>query len=377
MNIAEVTTYKVGGISNYVADLAKGIDANILIITGNTKKSGYQKEDGLTFYHMPCALSFWEIYFINPPGSYQKVRKLLKEHKIELIHFHNPLFTFINGFIMKPKLPIIMTAHYVLDVKGQKLTSFIFNRAIRLITLYISKKVDKIICHNEDYIEIFASLGVDRKKLVFIPTGVDTDKFSPGKSNIKKKLKCKNMVIFWGRLGYQKNIQLLIKAFKNIKTPDTKLVIIGKGPDVRKLKALADEDENIIFTDYLPDDKLLDYIRGADVAALPSRGESWGSVIGEAMACELPVISSDVGKAKEFIGEDRGIILKEETAEELAEKIDYLLNNKETAKEMGKKARKIIVEKYRWGKTIQETAELYRTIIKQFEETHKNQKNIT
>jgi len=368
MNIAEIVTYKVGGISNYVVDLAKGIDANILIITGNTTKSGYEKEDGLTFYHIPSALSFWEIYFINPPGSYQRVRKLLQENKIELIHFHNPLFTFITGFVMKPKLPVVMTAHYVVDVKGDKLTSFVFNRLIRLVTLYVSKKVDKIICHNEDYIEIFANWGVDRKKLVFIPTGIDTDRFSPGKSDIKKKLKCKKLVVFWGRLGYQKNIQLLIKAFKNIKTPDTKLVIIGKGPDMKKLKALAGKDENIIFTGYLPDDKLLEYIKGADMAVLPSRGESWGSVIGEAMACELPVISSDVGKAKEFIGEDRGIILKEETVEELAEKIEYLLNNKEIAEEMGKKARKMIVENYRWGKTIQETAELYRTVIKQFED---------
>lgn len=377
MNIAEITTYKVGGISNYVTDLAKGIDENILIITGNTTKSGYQKEDGVTFYHIPCALNFWELYFINPPGSYQKVSKLIQENKIELIHFHNPLFTFITGFIMKPKLPIIMTAHYVVDVKSNKLTSFIFNKLIRLVTLYVSKKVNKIICHNEDYIELFASWGVDRKKLVFIPTGVDTDKFSPGKSNIKKKLKCKNLVIFWGRLGYQKNIPLLIKAFKNIKTPDTKLVIVGKGPDMKKLNALAGKDENIIFTGYLPDDKLLEYIRDADAAVLPSRGESWGSVIGEAMACELPVISSDVGKAKEFIGEDRGIILKEETVEELAEKIDYLISNKEIAREMGKKARKKIVENYRWGKTIDETAELYKTVIKEFKNTHKNQDVVT
>ena len=278
---------------------------------------------------------------------------------------------------MRPKLPLVMTAHYVVNIKSNKLTSFIFNKLIRLVTLYVSKKVDKIICHNEDYIELFTSWGVDRKKLVFIPTGVDIDKFSPGKSNIKKKLKCKNLVIFWGRLGYQKNVPLLIKAFKNIKTPDTKLVVVGKGPDMKKLNALAGKDENIIFTGYLPDDKLLEYIRDADAAVLPSRGESWGSVIGEAMACELPVISSDVGKAKEFIGEDKGIILKDETIEELTEKIDYLLNNKELAKEMGKKARKMIVENYRWGKTIDETAELYRDVIKQFKNKRKNQKTAT
>lgn len=371
MNIAEITTYKEGGIYTHVVDLTKGIDANVLIITGNTTKSGYQKENGLTFYHIPRILSLWALYFINPPGSYNRVKELLKEHNIELVHFHNPLFTFTNGLIRKPKLPLIMTAHYVIDFKGNQLASAIFNRVIRWVTRYISKKVDKIICHNEDYISIFASWGIDREKLVFIPTGIKTEKFSPGKSDIKKKLKCKNLVIFWGRLGYQKNIQLLVKAFKNIKTSDTKLVIIGKGPDMKKLKVLAGEDKNIIFTGYLPDDKLLEYARGADMAVLPSRGESWGSVIGEAMACELPVISPDVGKAKEFIGGDRGIILKQETAAELAEKIDYLLNNKKIAIEAGKKARKFIVENYRWKEVAQKTEELYKTVIEQSLESAK------
>ena len=365
MKIAEIATYKEGGVYTHVAELTKRMKSNTIIISGNVRKKGYEEENGQTFFHVPCLISLWEIYFINRPGSYKKVKKVLNEKQIDLVHFHNPLFTFGGAVMRKSKLPCIMTTHYVLDIKGNKLAAAIYKKVIRWVTKSIAKYVDKIICVNEDCIPIYAEWGIDRDKLIVIPNGIDTKKFSPGKSNIKKKLNCKNLVVFWGRLGYQKNIQLLVKSFKQIKTPDTKLAIIGKGPDINKLRTIADNDENIIFTGYLPDNELLEYARGADVAVLPSLGESWGLVIGEAMACELAVISSDVGKAKELIGKDRGIILKNEIENEISENIDYLLSNKKIAKEMGEKGRKFIVERYGWDEVAQKTEKLYKEVIKQ------------
>jgi len=369
MKIAEIATYKEGGIYTHVAELAKRMKSNTIIISGNTRKKGYQEENGQTFFHIPYLISLWEIYFINPPGSYKKVKKLLNEQQIDLVHLHNPLFTFGGSIMRKGRLPCIMTTHYVLDIKGKRLTAALYRGVIRWVTKSIAKYVDKIICVNEDYIPIYTRWGIDRDKLVVIPNGIDTEKFSPGKSDIKKKLNCKHLVIFWGRLGYQKNIQLLVKAFKHIKTPDTKLAMVGKGPDMNKLRMLAENDNNIIFTGYLPDKELLEYARGADVAVLPSLGESWGLVIGEAMSCELAVISSDVGKAKELIGKDRGIVLKNETANEISENIDYLLSNKKLVKEMGKKGRKFVVEHYGWNEVAQKTEKLYKKVLEQRKET--------
>ncbi|UCD14106.1 MAG: glycosyltransferase family 4 protein [Thermoplasmatales archaeon] len=369
MNIAEITTYREGGAYTHVAELVKGIKANILIISGNTKKLGYHEEDGLTFFHIPAKLSIWDWYFINSIGSYKKVEKILKKHKIDLVHIHGPLFTFCDGLIRKIKTPRIMTIHYILKFKGNRILTFLYNRFIRWITRYVAKKVDKVICVNEEHIPIFTSWGIERKKIVFIPNGINTEKFSPGKSDIKRKLKCKNMVIFWGRLNYQKNVQTLLKAFNKIKIPNTNLVIIGRGSEEKKLKALANKNENIVFTGYLPDDILLKYARGADIAVLPSRGESWGLVIGEAMACGLPVITSDVGIAKKLIGEDRGIILKKNNEDEMTEKIEYLLINKKLAEEMGKRARKFVKDKYSWDIISKKTGDLYKTVIKQKKNT--------
>jgi glycosyltransferase involved in cell wall biosynthesis len=141
-------------------------------------------------------------------------------------------------------------------------------------------------------------------------------------------------------------------------------VIIGKGPDMNKLKNLS--NENIIFTGCLSDKDLLNYARGADIAVLPSRAESWGLVIGEAMACKLPVISSNVGMAKELLGNNRGIVLQKETIKELTDKIDYLLNNREICKEMGERSREYIVKNYGWEKVVKKIVQVYKEVIENY-----------
>ncbi len=347
----------------HVTELVKRLQHPSLIITGNSKLSGFQKKGKLSFFHIPCMISLWEIYFVTPLGSYKKVCQVLAENDIDLLHFHNPLFTFGGALLRKSTIPKIMTAHYVLEFKGNRIVASLYKSIIRWITKSIAKNVDMIVCVNNDYVPIFKAWGIDEKKIAMIPNGINTDKFSPGPSSIKKKLDCKHLLLYWGRLGYQKNIALLIEAFKKIKTPYTKLAIIGKGPDLKKLQALAENNNNVLFPGYLSDEELLEYARGADIAVLPSRAESWGLVIGEAMACGLPVISSDVGMAQELLGEGKGIILKQETLEELTNAIDELLSDEKKRQAMGKKAHSFIVDRYSWDKVAKQMDALYQKVI--------------
>jgi glycosyltransferase involved in cell wall biosynthesis len=367
MNIAEITTYKEGGAYTHVVELIKTIDADIVIITGNTRKIGYQKENGKLYYHIPLLKSIWDIFFINPPGSYQILEKLLKERKVDIVHFHSPLFTFLYGLIRKKKFPLIMTAHYLLDVELNKGIGVIYNTFIRKMTLFISKNVDKIICVNEDYIPTFKAWGVDPEKLIYIPNGVDTKRFSPGKSRVKNKFLNQKIIVYFGRLHYQKNVDLLIKSFKFVKekVSNVKLVVIGTGTDFDKLKKMSAHDNDIIMTGYLPDEELLDYLRAADVVVFPSRGENASLTIMEAMACELPVISSGVGNAEKILDEGRGLILEKYTEEEIAEKCVQILNNKNFADDIGKSARKFVEDNHSWNRISKKTEELYKSVIEQ------------
>jgi len=217
MNIAEITTYKEGGAYTHVKELVKEIDANILILTGNTKDFGFSEEEGNLYYHIPRVKNLWDVFFINRPGSYQIADKILEEKNIDLIHFHSPLFTFSHGILKNKKIPIIMTVHYLLDVKLNDAASVIYNRFIKRLTLFIAKNVDKLICVNEEYIPVFKKWGIDSDKLIHIPNGVDTKKFSPGESKIKMNYKNNKIILYFGRLHFQKNVDLLISSFELVK----------------------------------------------------------------------------------------------------------------------------------------------------------------
>jgi glycosyltransferase involved in cell wall biosynthesis len=367
MNIAEITTYKEGGAYTHVVELIKKINAHFLVITGNTRKSGYQTENGVHYYHVPMLFTIWTIFFVGLPGSYNKVRNLLKKHNIDLAHFHSPLFSFLIGLLKKKEIPLVMTTHYLLEIKANRLAAFFYQGFIRWMTCSIAENVDKIICVNKEYISIFTSWGIEKEKLLFIPNGVNTKKFSPGSSSRKKKFKNDKLIVYFGRLHYQKNVDLLIRSYVHIAkvVPNAKLIIIGDGPDFQKLKRMSvNNKENIIMTGYLPkNEDLVDFLRAADIAVFPSRGENASFTIMEAMACELPVISSDVGNAKEILGDERGIVLKHYTEEEVAKQCIHLLTHEKEAKKMGVDGRKYVEQHHSWEKISKKTEQLYTTII--------------
>ena len=364
MNIAEITTYKEGGAYTHAVELVKKLNEEVIIVTGNTKKTGFQEEDGNLYYHIPRIKSLWEVFFINPPGAYKEAEDLFIRRNVEIVHFHSPLFTFLHGFLKKKKFPVIMTCHYLLDIKSSGAAAF-YRWFIKKLTLYVSKNIDKIICVNEEYIPVFKDWGVDSDKLIYIPNGVDTKKFSPGESKIKNKYNDNKIVLYFGRLHYQKNVDLLIRSFKYVKEKidNVKLVIIGTGNQYEKLKKMSAYDSDIIMTGFISDEDLVDYMRAADIVVFPSRGENASFTIMEAMACELPVVSSKVGNAKKILGDGRGILLEKYTEKEVANICVDVLSNEKKAEKIGKNARKYVEEHHSWDNISKKTEELYREII--------------
>jgi glycosyltransferase involved in cell wall biosynthesis len=126
---------------------------------------------------------------------------------------------------------------------------------------------------------------------------------------------------------------------------------------------MSSNDKDIIMTGFIPDEELIEYLRAADIVVFPSRGENASFTIMEAMACELPVLSSDAGNAKQILGENRGVLLQNYTEEEIAEKSIMILNNENLAKNIGKDARKYVEKYHSWKKISKETEELYYSVI--------------
>ncbi|WP_332716258.1 glycosyltransferase family 4 protein [Pelagibacterium mangrovi] len=133
--------------------------------------------------------------------------------------------------------------------------------------------------------------------------GVDLLAFSPGPKAMFAGLPGPHL-LYVGRVAVEKNIE----AFLEIDHPGTKIVV-GEGP---QRAALADRYRDVVFTGKLTGTALRDAYRSADVLVFPSRTDTFGNVMLEAMACGTPVAAYPVMGPIDVVSEGRGGALDEE-----------------------------------------------------------------
>jgi len=144
-----------------------------------------------------------------------------------------------------------------------------------------------------------------KNKISLIPISVDTNKFFPmNNASLRKKHNLpqdKKIILYIGRLQLEKNIPFLIESFKSIENKNIFLLIIGSGLMEAELKRSASDILNIRFMSELRNDLIPEIINCADVLALTSFFEGSPTVVKEALCCNVPVISTDVGDVRDII----------------------------------------------------------------------------
>jgi glycosyltransferase involved in cell wall biosynthesis len=164
---------------------------------------------------------------------------------------------------------------------------------------YIFNRSEKIICSSLNYIknsQIKNIYQAKKEKFQEIPFGVDIKKFHP----IEKEKKQSKQILFVAGLDkahYFKGLEVLIKSFENFAEENYELIIVGDG-DLRfyyeeKAQKLKNSSK-IIFNGKLEEKELIKAFQNTDLFVLPSinKGEAFGLVLLEAMACATPVIAS-------------------------------------------------------------------------------------
>jgi glycosyltransferase involved in cell wall biosynthesis len=151
-----------------------------------------------------------------------------------------------------------------------------------------------------------------------------------------------------GRFVKQKGIKHLFDAFKKVSAKkDVNLLIIGKGPEFEEFKA-ASKKMKVKMIYNAPEEKLPSYFACADVCVVPSLWEPFGLVAVEAMACSLPVITSNVGGLREIVEKDCGILVKAADSGAIADELVELLKNEDKMKKMGLNGRKMVEKYFSW-----------------------------
>jgi glycosyltransferase involved in cell wall biosynthesis len=144
------------------------------------------------------------------------------------------------------------------------------------------------------------------------------------------------------RLDGAKRIGLLIEAMRYVKS-EIPMLIAGTGPDEQRLRELAGDDRRIIFLGFVRDSQMLDYYANALAVPFVPYDEDYGLITIEAMKSGKPVLTvSDSGGPNEFVRTGSTGYSVPPEPKQLADRIDYLCNHRDEAREMGKNARELV-----------------------------------
>jgi len=212
---------------------------------------------------------------------------------------------------------------------------------------------DAITVISKDAYNYYTDLGY---KVFQIPNAIDISALS---SDVDRRYQ--NQVIFAGRISREKGVDLLIEIAQKLSI-DTDLIILGSGPEKKRIQDLVKTQKNIHFLGYQNKEKTIPLIRGSDALIQPSLNEGISSTIIEAMVCKTPVIATNVGGNKELVNDQTGFLVDSNSSSQFLDKITHVLSNKPKLKIMTDNAFDH-VQQYDWKVVGEKYIELYHKIL--------------
>lgn len=298
------------------------------------------------------------------------LRKLHEKYNFDIIHDNQSLN---YGLLLMKSLgiPVIATIHHPLsiDLKTVLERSESFRKKFRAVMFYptlmqsiVSKRLDHVITVSEDSKKMNnRDFGVPLSRQSVVYNGIDREIFKPVKEG-----KNSRDIIFVGNIeDGKKGFIYLLKALTLLKT-DVRLVVVDGGAPHRKVTNrvidLLGIRDRIFFAGTATNDELVKLYSRSAAAIVPSVYEGFGFPAGEAMACGVPVISSDGGALPEVVG-DAGIIVPSRNHTALADAIDTLLNDVKMQKRFSEAGIERVEKMFTWEGAVRQMVGIYSQLL--------------
>jgi len=229
----------------------------------------------------------------------------------------------------------------------------------------VAPQLKNIICVSQPSKEdVISEFKVDEKKITVIPNGIDIGIFKP--SSIKKSLSFRIVTTASADIPL-KGLKHLILALPRVirQFPLTSLTVIGKSPEKSNLNKLIDDlvlEDKITFRSGISEKEIVKTYHDSDIAVIPSLYEGFGFGAGEAMACGVPLISTDSGGLKQVIG-DAALKIKPGSVNEIEEGILKLFTEEEIRQELAERGRERMEEFFDWKIAASAYIEVFKKII--------------
>lgn len=302
-------------------------------------------------------------------NSGQGIYKYSGELLSELKKTRNIILTNLDGeinHVQQPELiwkvlfkkKIITTIHDIIPiVYGERKFLFrvFFYFSVFLALIKSKKVIVDSISTKKDLIKYFSFA---KDKITPIYLGTDDKKFYP----LKKRNNKKFTIGYIGGLGKRKNVEIILRIAKETEKENILFKIAGKGPELKKLLELKKKLnlKNIEFVGFVPENKINAFYNSLNLFIFPSFYEGFGLPVLEAMACGIPVITSNRSSLPEVVG-NAGILINPNSIIQIKNAIEKVINNKKLQKEMARKSL-IQTSKFSWEKTVSEYLKVIRDI---------------
>ena len=398
-------------ISSSFPPYTSGVAVNAATITSGLAEKGH--EVGLFIPEYPpektlaSSLVSSKLHLLHLPSIQNPLKKthryIVPNHKIllarlesfnpEVIHLQEPnffLFKTLKKFSAGLHTPLVCAHHFPPQFITNQIPSFLPRKLINYLivssVVRLYNQTDMVITPTHTMDKMLKNHGL-KVPVSVISNGVDTHKYtllgSAGRIKNSRAIMPPEtaviagegvrehellsaelpVILYLGRIDFDKNLDTLINAAKFIKTP-CEIWFAGSGKAVSYLTSLSLSLPQIKFLGYIPEDKKAGIFRQASIFVIPSTAEAQSIVSLEAAACGVPLILANAAALPELIDKKHpnGVLFDPNNPGDLAAKIDYLLPNTKKLAEMGHNSR-LLAEKHDITKIISQYEKTYLSLL--------------
>lgn len=309
-----------------------------------------------------------------------EIKTIANTHGKKFLPIFIPCATLRALFLFR-KYDVVLLGDGVLAVIGWKLKLFYKKPVISVIhgldltykmkiyqklwVDYFMKKLDKLIAVGQETAKIAQAKGINPEKIVFIPNGIDAEKFNGNfsceqlKTILGEEIENKKFILTSGRLAKRKGVAWFIRNVMPKMPENILYVVAGDGADKENIEAAITENNlscRVKSLGYVTDQVRDMLFHTCDVFVqpnikIPGDMEGFGISVIEAAYCGIPVIAANLEGLKDAIKDGQnGFLVESGNADAWVMKINEVLADDNFRREFGQKARQYVAENYSWEK---------------------------
>lgn len=358
----------LGGVESYTQNLAKTLiekGNKVIVVTSNTHQlEPIEEESDLTIVRLPCHNLFeGRLPLPRKNAAYKRLLRYLDTRQIDHIivntRFYPHSLLGVKMACRRGVRPIVIDHGSAYIAFGNPLIDVFVVLWEHWFTARMKKYPLDFYAVSSKGINWLKTFGITG--LGVLNNSIDASAFLAQSSarSIRDEHQIPQdafVVAFIGRLISVKGIKQLLQAAKQLESfTDIRFLFAGEGPYA---PAIEQGGDNVILIGKLNTADVAAFLKESDVLCLPSRSEGFSTTLLEAAACALPIISTEVGGAKEIMpNESFGTIIPDATPQAIKKALLSMYNNKAKAKAQGLKAQARVQQEFSWNKTTQKVIE--------------------